>query len=116
MKKVFPYIGWILFGISLIGLVYFAIPKNTTCDFRGYVQQVEIDTENDCTWLSVTMVFDETPTKIKVGNRTSVSYHKGEKTTTDKIKVGDMVDMDVKKQQDDVNYYEAKWVRVYPKE
>jgi hypothetical protein len=28
------HLGWILFGITLIGMIYFACPKNDTVDFR----------------------------------------------------------------------------------
>lgn len=65
MKKAVTYIGWILAGLFLVGMIYFAIPKNSTCDFRGYVEAVDTDQKNNCVWLSVKMIFDETATKLK---------------------------------------------------
>lgn len=114
MKKAVTYLGWILAGLFFIGMIYFAIPKNSTCDFRGSVEAVDADPQNKCVWLSVKMVFDETATKIKVNNNTRTQYHRGNKISADKIQVGDMVDLDVK-QKTDHDFYEAKWVLVYPK-
>ncbi len=114
MKKAVTYIGWILAGLFLVGMIYFAIPKNSTCDFRGYVEAVDTDQKNDCVWLSVKMIFDETATKIKVNDNIRIQYHEGNKISADDIQVGDMVDLDVKRQTDS-EFYEAKWISVYPK-
>ena len=105
MKKAVTYIGWILAGLFLVGMIYFAIPKNSTCDS---------DQKNDCVWLSVKMIFDETATKIKVNDNIRIQYHEGNKISADDIQVGDMVDLDVKRQTDS-EFYEAKWISVYPK-
>lgn len=114
MKKAVTYIGWILAGLFLVGMIYFAIPKNSICDFRGYVEAVDTDQKNDCVWLSVKMIFDETATKIKVNDNIRIQYHEGNKISADDIQVGDMVDLDVKRQTDS-EFYEAKWISVYPK-
>lgn len=43
-----------------------------------------------------------------------IQYHEGNKISADDIQVGDMVDLDVKRQTDS-EFYEAKWISVYPK-
>jgi hypothetical protein len=114
VKKAFSYLGWILFGITLVGMVYFAFPKKDTCDYRGYVDNITLDTKNSCVWVTATSVFGDPPLKIKIDDNISIKDMYGNKIVADKIKIGNMIDLNFKeKANDSSKISEAKWVQVY---
>lgn len=115
MKKKIANLGWILFGITLIGMIYFAWPKNTTIDFRGYVNEINYSEEDSYYYIKATMVFADTPTNIKVKNNISIKDIEGNKKSINDIQIGDMIDLDFKGTLDDpTKTITAKWIRLYP--
>lgn len=114
MKKVFGYLGWILFGITFIALVYFIYPKNSTCDFRGYIEEIQADEQNKCTWITISEVTNkDSYIKLKITDKTPVKNLDGKTISTDRIQIGQMLDGDTKGDKIDDAYYQAKWIKIY---
>ena len=114
MRKVFSWLGWTLFGITFAAMIYFIIPKDNTCDFRGYIEEIQIDEINECTWITISEITNENShIKLKVSSNTSVKNRDGEKITVNRIKIGQLLDADIKGSKIDDTYYKAKWIIVY---
>lgn len=119
MKKTISYIGWGLFAITLIGMIYFAWPKSKTIDFRGYVKEIVSSKEDGYTYIKATMIFSDiktdVATTIKVEKNTSIKDMDGNKMSVEGIKAGDMIDLDYKgRLANPADIITAKWIRVCP--
>lgn len=115
MKKVLRYAMWGLCGILFIAMIYCAIPKNSTCDFRGYVEELQSDEQNACVWITISEVTNENShIKLKVTEKTSIKNFDGDRIPADQIQIGNMLDANVHGEKVDDAYYQAEWVKVYP--
>lgn len=114
MRKALSWLGWTFFGIAFITAVYFVIPKNNTCDFRGYIEEIQIDENNECAWITISEITNENShIKLMVPANTSIKNHDGEKISVNQIKIGQLLDADMKGSKIDDTYYQAKWIIVY---
>ncbi len=115
MKKAISFLGWGLFAIALVGVIYFAWPKSVTIDFRGGVNEIVFSEEDNCAYIKASMVFADTTTTIKVNKNISIKDMDGNKMSVEDIKIGDMIDLDYKgKLENPTDIITAKWIRVYP--
>ena len=114
MKKVFRYTAWGLIGILFVIFVYCALSKSSTCDFRGYVEELQTDEKNACVWITLSEVTNErSRLKLKVTEKTSVKNLDGDRISADQIQIGDMLDANVHDEKVDDAYYQVEWIRVY---
>ena len=114
MRKALKWLGWTLFGITFAAMIYFVIPKDNICDFRGYIEEIQIDEINECTWITISEITNENShIKLKVSANASVKNCDGEKISVNQIKMGQLLDADIKGSKIDDTYYQAKWIIVY---
>ena len=114
MKKVFRYTAYGLFGIILVALICCAIPKNSTCDFRGYVEEIQTDKQDACIWITISEATNENShIKLKVTEKTSIKNLDGNGISADQIQIGNMLDTNVHGEKADDTYYQANWVKIY---
>ena len=117
MKKILSYAGWILFGIALVGLIIIVPQSSTnTVDFRGTVVKINNVNERSA-YIEAIMVFGTEPRTIRVDSNISIrNLINGERMSVDDIKVGDMIDLNVRGRWDDVTaIIIPRWIRVLPK-
>ena len=113
MRKALNWLGWTLFGIIFIAVIYFVIPKENTCDLRGYIEEIQIDEKNDCTWITISEITNEhSHIKLKISANVSVKNYGGEKISVNQIKISQLLDADIKGSKVDDTYYQAKWIRI----
>ena len=113
MRKALNWLGGILFGIAFIAAIYFVIPKDNTCDLRGYIEEIQIDEKNDCTWITISEITNEhSHIKLKISANVSIKNYGGEKISVNQIKIGQLLDADIKGSKVDDTYYQAKWIRI----
>ena len=95
MKKIIYCFGLMIFIILLIlGLLYFSIPNNSTVNFRGIVNEITVDNDNNTAHIKATIASDNTPTNIIVnGNIAITDFYKNKITIYD-IHIGDSIDLD----------------------
>ena len=114
MGKALNWLGWVLFGITFIMVIYFTIPKDNICDFRGYIEEIQIDEKNECTWITISEITNEqSHIKLRVSANASVKNYDGEKISVNQIEIGQLLDVDIKGSKIDDTYYQAKWIIVY---
>ena len=114
MGKALKWLGWTLFGVTFIAMIYFVIPKDHTCDLRGYIEEIQIDEINECTWITISEITNaNSHIKLKVSASTSVKNCDDEKISVNRIKIGQLLDADIKGSEIDDTYYQAKWIIVY---
>ena len=114
MKKALSYLGWMLFSITFILLIYFVWPKSSTCDVRGYIEDIQIDEQNHCAWVTITEVTNrDSHMKLKVTEKTSVQNLDGSTISIDQTQIGKMLDGDIKDDKVAHTYYEAERVKIY---
>ena len=113
MKKVLSYLGWILFAVTLIAVFWFAKPS-ATVDFSGVVKSIKYNEQENCTYITTSMIFDENSSVIiKAKDNISVKEITGEKMKLEEIKVGDLIDLDYKGKIDGkYSIVTAKWIKV----
>ena len=63
MKKIFSYLGWILFAVTLITMFYIAKPSKTV-DFSGVVKSIEYNEQENCTYITASMIHDDNSSVI----------------------------------------------------
>lgn len=113
MKKIFTYLGWILFAVTLITMFYIAKPSKTV-DFSGVVKSIEYNEQENCTYITASMIHDDNSSVIiKAKDNISVKEITGEKMKLDGIMVGDLIDLDYKGKIDGKDsIITAKWIKV----
>lgn len=113
MKKIFSYLGWILFAVTLITMFYIAKPSKTV-DFSGVVKSIEYNEQENCTYITASMIHDDNSSVIiKAKDNISVKEITGEKMKLDGIMVGDLIDLDYKGKIDGKDsIITAKWIKV----
>lgn len=123
MKKGYgKFIVLYVVSICLIfGIVYLPdvlSPKAQTLDFRGYVTDVVVDSENSAVTIYATYVNSEAKAEIKAETKISCLYLDGRAFPITSLKKGDMIDLDYKGQWgldgDGVMQAEAQWLTVCP--
>ena len=114
MKKVFRYTACGLFGIILVAFICCAIPKNSTCDFRGYVEEIQTDKQDACIWITISEATNENShIKLKVTEKTAIKNLDGNGISADQIQIRNMLDTNVHGEKADDTYYQANWVKIY---
>lgn len=113
MKRTLSYLGWILFGVALIAMFWFAKPS-ATVDFSGVVKSIEYNEQENCTYITTSTIFDDNSSVIiKAKDNISVREVTGEKMKLEEIKVGDLIDLDFKGKIDGKDsIVTAKWIKV----
>ena len=113
MKKVLSYLGWILFAVTLIAMFWIARPSDTV-DFSGIVKSIEYNEQENCTYITASMLHDENSSVIiKAKDNISVKEITGEKMKLEEIKVGDLIVLDFKGKIDGKDsIVTAKWMKV----
>jgi len=113
VKKIFSYLGWILFAVTLITMFYIAKPSKTV-DFSGVVKSIEYNEQENCTYITASMIHDDNSSVIiKAKDNISVKEITGEKMKLDGIMVGDLIDLDYKGKIDGKDsIITAKWIKV----
>ena len=113
MKKVLSYLGWILFAVTLIAMFWIAKPS-ATVDFSGVVKSIEYNEQENCTYITTSMIFDDNSSVIiKAKDSISVKEITGEKMKLEEVKAGDLIDLDYKgKIAGKDSIVTAKWIKV----
>ena len=114
-KKVFAYLGW---GLFVFAIIYVALPRNNTVDFRGIVSSVTFNDESNYIYIQATMIFGNAPRTIRVSPSISVRNGiNGNRMQVADISYGDMIDLDVVGDWDDpTSAIVPRWIRVFPKD
>ena len=113
MKRVLSYLGWVLFAISLIAMLWIAKPSDTV-DFSGVVKSIEYNEQEKCIYFTASMIQDENSSVIiKAKNNISVKEITGEKMKPEEIQIGDLIDLDYKGEINGKgSVITAKWIKV----
>lgn len=113
LEKILPWIGWVLFAIILFVMLWVAKPSDTV-DFRGVVKSIEYNKQENCTYITASMILqDNSSVIIKAKDNISVKEVTGEKMKLEEIKVGDLIDLDYKGKIDGkYSIVTAKWIKV----
>ena len=113
LEKILPWIGWVLFAIILFVMLWVAKPSDTV-DFRGVVKSIEYNKQENCTYITASMILqDNSSVIIKAKDNISVKEVTGEKMKLEEIKVGDLIDLDYKGKIDGKDsIVTAKWIKV----
>ena len=113
LEKILPWIGWVLFAITLFVMLWIAKPSDTV-DFSGVVKSIEYNEQENCTYITASMILqDNSSVIIKVKDNISVKEITGEKMKLEEIKVGDLIDLDYKGKIDGKDsIITAKWIKV----
>lgn len=114
----------VLYVVSIcliLGIVFLPnklFPKAQTLDFRGYVTDVVVDSENDEVKIYATYINSEEKAEIKALTKISCLYLDGRTFPITSLKKGDMIDLDYKGQWgldgNGVMQAEAQWLTVCP--
>ena len=113
LEKILPWIGWVLFAITLFVMLWVAKPSDTV-DFSGVVKSIEYNQQENCTYITASMILqDNSSVIIKAKDNISVKEVTGEKMKLEEIKVGDLIDLDYKGKIDGKDSIViAKWIKV----
>ena len=121
-KSIKAVLPWFLFSCACLILSVFLLPniifpRAQTLDFRGYVQEIDINYEENVALISANAVWgSEHKVLITVPLNTSCLLLDGRNIPVDNIKIGDMIDFDYKGQwglnDDGVFEGTAKWITV----
>lgn len=113
LEKILPWIGWVLFAITLFVMLWVVKPSKTV-DFSGVVKSIEYNEQDNCTYITASMILqDNSSVIIKAKDNISVKEITGEKMKLEEIKVGDLIDLDYKGKIDGKDcVITAKWIKV----
>lgn len=113
MKKAWGIAGWVLFGIAAAALVLLAIPKDSTCDFRGYIEEIQTQPDGRLLVTIAEVVNEDSHIRLMVGPDTSLEDMEGKALDAGSLEAGRLIDADKAGGMAEGSYYEAKWIRVY---
>lgn len=114
-RKIFAGSGWVLFAVTLICMLVYAVPKNNTVDFRGYVTNISYnEAEKYVLMETVSVASDQLKAVVIVDDSIQIKDIAGSKFDRKKIKIGDMIDFDYKGRIGEDPYITAEWLSVYP--
>ncbi|WP_321388545.1 hypothetical protein [uncultured Enterococcus sp.] len=111
-----------LLSVGLILAIFYLpdrlFPKAQTLDFRGYVNEVTVDSDNNVVTIYANVIHSEAKAEIKASTKISSSYLDGRAFPITSLKEGDMIDLDYKGEWgldgNGVMQAEAKWLTVCP--
>ena len=114
VKRVWPYVGWGLFAVACIAMLWIAAKPENTVDFSGVVRSVSYNEQEHVTVLQASMIHDESSNVIiRVPDTVSVREITGEIMGIKELAAGDFIELDYKGEisgKDSV--VTAKWIKV----
>lgn len=113
MKKAWGIAGWVLFGIAAVGLVLLALPKESTRDFRGYIEEIQAQPDGRLLVTIAEVASEDSRICLMVGPDTSLEDMEGKALDAGSLQAGRLIDADKAGGMAERSYYEAKWIRVY---
>ena len=114
MKRVWPYVGWGLFAVACIAMLWIAVKPENTVDFSGVVRSVSYNEQEHMTVLQASMIHDESSNVIiRVPDTVSVREITGEIMSIKELAAGDFIELDYKgKISGKDSVVTAKWIKV----
>ncbi|MBQ8861170.1 MAG: hypothetical protein IJ021_00335 [Clostridia bacterium] len=114
-SRIYAGIGIFLLLLVVAVGILISIPSDTV-DFRGTVDSIMFDDEENCAYITATGIFGGTM-EIYESDGSSISDMFGEKYSLRAIKPGDEIDLDYKEYHGEKSaLVSAKWIKVLPKE
>ncbi|WP_086349989.1 hypothetical protein [Candidatus Enterococcus clewellii] len=117
-KMIVLYVLSICLILAIVYLPNKLFPKAQTLDFRGYVDEIVVDSDKNEIRIAAVYVNTDTKAEIKASTKISCSYLDGRAFPIANLKKGDMIDLDYKGQWgldgDGVMQAEAAWLTVCP--
>ncbi|MGC6769422.1 hypothetical protein [Enterococcus sp. LJL51] len=104
--------------LSAIYLPGILSPQAQTLDFRGYVEEIQLDEKKQLITINASYINSEAKAEIKASTKISCKYLDGRDFPITNLKQGDMIDLDYKGEWGlngaGVMQAEAKWLTVCP--
>lgn len=117
-KLVMIYVLSVCLIAAVIYLPNILYPKAQTLDFRGYVNEIVVDSDGNSVIIKANIINSDAKAEIKASTSISCSYLDGRAFPMTSLKKGDMIDLDYKGQWgldgNGVMQAEAKWLTVCP--